>query len=67
MTNCWDCDPGLLVYVITVAVLCFAPVGAFVMRHHIARATGIWRVAGRALQVFGAISAPFAVLVLWRA
>lgn len=64
MTTCWDCGPDFLAYMIAGAIVFFAPVGAFVLRKHIAEARGWWRVAGRCLQGAAAISLPFAALVV---
>lgn len=64
LTNCWGCGSELLEYAAATVLLFFAPVGAFVLRKHIATASGPWKWAGQALQALAAFSWPFAVLLV---
>lgn len=64
VTSCWGCGPDLLEYCIAAAIVFFAPVGAFVLRKHIAAAVGPWRWIGRTFQAVAAVSLPFALLLI---
>ena len=64
LSSCWDCDSTLAPFAMLAALFFFAPVGAVVMRHHIASASGRSRIAGRALQGLAFVSLPFAVLLI---
>jgi len=63
LSSCWDCGPDLASYVI-LALFFIPPIGAFVMRKHIAEATGAWRWAGRALQALAVMTSPVCALVI---
>lgn len=63
VTTCCGCEPDLS-YGIAAAIFFFAPVGAFVLRKHIAAATGRWKVAGQFLEGLALLSAPFAALLV---
>jgi hypothetical protein len=64
ITNCWDCGPDTIQFLAGVALLFFAPIGAFVLRRHIAAARGFWKVAGRALQAMAIACLPIDIIVL---
>lgn len=53
-----------LAYGLYAAIVFFAPIGAFVMRKHIASAVGVWKFAGRVLQVLAVLSLPFAAMII---
>jgi hypothetical protein len=60
---CADCESSLA-YGFYAAIVFFAPIGAFVMRKHIASAVGAWKIAGRALQLLAVLSLPFAAMII---
>lgn len=64
LSSCWDCGPGAFEYAVFVILVFFAPVGAFVLRKHIASARGIAKAAGTSLQAIALLSLPLAVLML---
>lgn len=64
LSSCWDCGPDVVSVVMMALVFFFAPVGAFVMRKHIAEATGWWKLTGRALQAAAAVSLSFAAFLM---
>ena len=63
LAHCWDCGPDFPAFLVVTLVF-FAPVGAFVLRRHIASATGGARLAGRVLQIAALVSLPPAILLV---
>lgn len=63
LTNCSHCGPTLGTLALFAMAVLFAPVGAFVMRRHIASATGVAWLAGKILQVAALASLPIIILV----
>lgn len=64
VTNCWGCTPEWIAWGMAALLFFPAPVGAWVLRRHIAEATGPWRWAGKALQAMAFVSMPFAALLV---
>jgi len=62
LTSCWDCGPDLLEYYLTSVLIFCAPVGAFLLRRHIAQASGVWKGVGHLLQLFAAVTMLLAVI-----
>ncbi|HYC89316.1 MAG TPA: hypothetical protein VEO54_08905 [Thermoanaerobaculia bacterium] len=63
LSHCWDCGPDFPAFLV-VTIVFFAPVGAFVLRRHIASATGTARLAGRVLQAAALVSLLPAILLI---